>query len=89
MFNNTKVKTSTDGKRTFGSVIGSKIFEKEFFKSKIAVLVESLKVLSKIARIDGQLVYTYFISNYKHKLNYILNINEHFRSYKIWTIFFK
>lgn len=80
MFNNTKVKTSTDGKRTFGSVIGSKIFEKELFKSKIAVLV---------ARIDGQLVYTYFISNYKHKLNYILNINEHFRSYKIWTIFFK
>ena len=72
VFGGTGVKITNEGKRHLGAVIGSNSYRTSYVEEKIDKLINQVKILSKIAKIEPQAAYTCFVSGLKHKSNYIM-----------------
>ena len=49
IFNNMKIKITTDGQRHLGAAIGTANFKQNYMKEKISQWIQQLCILSKIA----------------------------------------
>ena len=49
VFKDTNIKTTTEGQRHLGAVIGSEIFKQKYVQEKIVQRIKELRVLCKIA----------------------------------------
>ena len=67
IFNNTKIKITTDGQRHLRAVIGTANFKQNYMKEKINQWIQELRILSKIAWYKPQAAYSCFITDFKHK----------------------
>ena len=82
IFDNTKIKITTDGHRHLGAVIGTANFKQnyDYMKEKINQWTQELRILSKIAWYEPQAAYSCFITGFKHKPRYFMhtipNINK-------------
>ena len=72
VFGGTGVKITNKGKRHLGAVIGSNSYRTSYVEEKIDKLINQVKILSKIAKIEPQAAYTCFFTGLKHKSNYIM-----------------
>ena len=72
VFGGTGVKITNEGKRHLRAVIGSNSYRTSYVEEKIDKLINQVKILSKIAKIEPQAAYKCFVSGLKHKSNYIM-----------------
>ena len=72
IFDNTKIKITTDGQRHLGAVIGTANFKQNYMKEKINQWIQELRILSKIAWHKPQAAYSCFITVFKHKPTYFM-----------------
>ena len=72
IFDNTKIKIATDGQRHLGAVIGTANFKQNFMKEKINQWIQKLRILSKIAWYEPQVIYSCFITGLEHKPTYFM-----------------
>ena len=72
IFDNTKIKITTDGQRHLGAVIGTANFKQNYMKEKINQWIQELRILSKIAWYKPQAAYSCFITGFKHKPTYFM-----------------
>ena len=54
VFKDTNIKTTTEGQRHLGAVIGSEIFKQKYVQEKIVQWIKELRVLCKIAWCEPQ-----------------------------------
>ena len=54
VFKDTNIKTTTEGQRHLGAVIGSEIFKQKYVQEKIVQRIKELRVLCKIAWCEPQ-----------------------------------
>ena len=54
VFKGTNIKTTTEGQRHLGTVIGSEIFKQKYVQEKIVQSIKELRVLCKIAWCEPQ-----------------------------------
>ena len=54
IFDNTKIKITTDGQKHLGAVIGTANFKQNYTRKKINQLIQELRILSKIALYEPQ-----------------------------------
>ena len=73
IFNNTKIKITTDGQRHLRAVIGTANFKQNYMKEKINQWIQELRILSKIAWCGPQAVYSCVSAGFKHKPMYAHN----------------
>ena len=59
-------------RRHLGAAVRTNQFRNEYIMEKINKWVAELHVLSEIAKIESQAVYTCFLSGYKRKFNYYM-----------------
>ena len=71
LFDNTKLKITSDGQRHLGAVIGSDADKERFVQEKVAIWVNEVKKLSEIALTEPHAAYTAFTSGLRHKWNYV------------------
>ena len=80
IFNNTKIKITTDGQRHLGAVIDTANFKINYMKEKVNQWIQELHILSKIACYEPQAADSCFITGLKHKPTYFMrtipNIGE-------------
>ena len=72
IFDNTKIKITTDVQRHLGAVIGTANFKQNYMREKINQLIQELSTLSKIAWYEPQAAYSCFITGFKHKPTYFM-----------------
>ena len=72
IFDNTKIKISTDGQRHLEAVIGTANFKQNYMKEKINQWIQELRILSKITWYKPQAAYSCFITGFKHKPAYFM-----------------
>ena len=72
IFDNTKIKITTDGQKHLGAVIGTANFKQNYMKEKINQWIQELRILSKIAWYEPQTAYSCFITGFKHKPTYFM-----------------
>ena len=72
IFNDTSIQVTTQGRRHLGAALGTSQFRNEYIMEKKNKWVEELHLLSEIAKIEQQAVYTCVLSGYKHKFNYYM-----------------
>ena len=70
IFDNTKIKITTDGQRHLGAVIGTTNFKQNYIKEKISQWILEVRILSKITWYDPQAAYLRFITVFKHNPTY-------------------
>ena len=72
IFKDSNIQITTQGRRHLGADLGTGQFKTDYITEKINKGAEELHVLSGIAKIEPQAVYTCFLSGYKHKFNYYI-----------------
>ena len=72
IFDNMKIKITTDGQRHLGAVTGTANFKQNHMKEKINQWIQELRILSKIAWHKPQAAYSCFITFFKHKPKYFM-----------------
>ena len=72
IFDNTKIKITTDSQRHLGAVIGTANFKQNYMKENINPWIQELRILSKIAWYEPQVAYSCFITSFKHKPTYFM-----------------
>ena len=72
IFDNTKIKITTDGQRHLGAVIGTANFKQNYMKEKINQWIQELHILGKIAWYEPQAAYSCFITGFKHKPTFFM-----------------
>ena len=72
IFDNKKIKITTDGQRHLGAVTGTANFKQNYMKEKINQWIQELRILSKIAWYEPQSAYSCFITGFKHKPTYFI-----------------
>ncbi|XP_057307912.1 uncharacterized protein LOC130645822 [Hydractinia symbiolongicarpus] len=72
IFADSNILVTSTGQRHLGAVIGSQSYKIEYVNSKVASLVEQLKLLSKIAELEPQSSYCAFVTGFKAKLTFFL-----------------
>ena len=72
VFKDTWIKITTEGQRDLAPVIGSCKYRREYVQNKINEPINTLKVLSMIAKTEPQAAYSCFITAFKHKPSYIM-----------------
>ena len=72
IFDNTKIKITTDSKRHLGAVAGTANFQQNYMKEKINQWIQELRILSKIAWYEPQAAYSCFVTGFKHKPTYFM-----------------
>ena len=65
IFNNKKIKITTDDQRNFGAFIGTANFKQNYVKEKINQWIQELRILRKIAWYEPQTAYSCFITGFK------------------------
>ena len=72
IFDNMKIKITTDGQRHLGAVTGTANFKQNHMKEKINQWIQELRILSKIAWYEPQAAYSCFVTGFKHKPTYFM-----------------
>ncbi|XP_057302766.1 uncharacterized protein LOC130636933 [Hydractinia symbiolongicarpus] len=72
IFADSNILVTSTGQSHLGAVIGSQSYKIEYVNSKVASLVEQLKLLSKIAELEPQSSYCAFVTGFKAKLTFLL-----------------
>ena len=73
IFDNTKIKVTTDGQRHLGAVIGTANFKQNYMKERINQWIQELRILSKIAWHKPQAAYSCFIEQFQ---TFVKNLNN-------------
>ena len=81
IFKETKINITREGKKHLGAVIGTESFIDEYVDQKLEEIVDELRILVEITKIEPQAAYAAFVAGFRHKLTYMMrtipNIGQH------------
>ena len=72
MFSKTGINITDHGRKHLGAVIGSEEYKKEYVTEKVKQWIESIQILTNIAKTQPQAAYSCFVKGFVHKFTYFM-----------------